>query len=329
MEKYFFKKPEQIKVSLTNVCNYRCIMCYNPSMKQKKGCMDEHLFRKIVDECREEKIEKLSLGSTGEALLHKQYVQFLRYAKSAKLVTSTTSNCSVLSQDISNAIIDENLLDRFNISIYSSNPIEHKKYTGLGNFEQVYENVCYFLDKWYKSGSSTEVNMWFLQLPGVNDYDSYIKLWGPIAQKYNLTLPLKDPINWGGTSGVPETSSKKFQIVTKNDIRYLSWRKKIRCQHVKYYMYILHDGTIVPCCNIPDPEGLDKLVLGNANRESIMFAWHNDISKKLKNDLYRYRVRDYKPCSRCSDVYTNKQIELSLSNIPQRITSVLRNWKKL
>jgi len=322
--KYFIDKPEQIKISLTNVCNYRCIMCYNPNLKQKRGYIEDDLLFKVLDECEEEGIHKVSLGSTGEPFLHKSFVKYLKYAKSLGLSTSTTSNCSVLTKELAQSLIGGKL-DRFNISIYSSSPEEHKKYTGTDEFYKVCENVRYFLNLWHESKREMEVNMWFLQLPHINNYNAYLKLWGPLAEKVGIALPLKEPVNWGGLSDVPGDSSslRKVWLEKNSDETNLAWNRTIRCPHIRYYMYVLHDGIVVPCCNIPEIVGCNEVEFGNIYKERIIDIWHSKRYLAFKKDLYSKKVSRYGPCRKCSDIKEISRTKLSFHNLPKRLQSIM------
>ena len=321
---YFLDKPEQIKISLTNVCNYRCIMCFNPTLKQKRDYIKDDLIFKILDECKEEGIHKVSLGSTGEPFLHKDFVKYLKYAKSLGLWTSTTSNCSVLTKELAQSLIEEKL-DRFNMSIYSSSPEEHKKYTGTDVFYKVCENARYFLNLWHESKSKMEVNMWFLQLPHINNYDAYLELWGPLAEKVGIALPSKEPVNWAGFIDFPGnlSSSRNVWLERDSGSTNLVWKRNIRCPHIRYYMYILHDGTVLPCCNIPEIDGCNEVEFGNIYKERIIDIWHSKRYLAFKKDLYNKNLSNYGPCRKCSEIKKISKIKLSFHNLPKRIQNIM------
>src|SRR5437870_7571461 len=141
---YFLERPQQIKVSVTNICNYKCVMCYNPTLKQARDLIADDLMYAILDECVEIGIPKISIGGTGEPLLHPRFVDYLVEAKRRGLWVSTTSNCSTLTRERALAMLDAGI-DRMNISIYSSTPEEHKQYTKTDLFEQAADNVKFFI----------------------------------------------------------------------------------------------------------------------------------------------------------------------------------------
>lgn len=300
---FFLEKPEQIKISVTNVCNYRCVMCFNPALKQARGFISSDQFYRIVEECRDAGIGNIALGATGEPLLHKRYLDFLDRAKSHGLWVSTTSNCSFLTHDMAESILRIGL-NRLNISIYSANADEHRQYTGTDTFEQTVDNIRYFLNRWHETRSPMKLNMWFLQLPGLNNYDEYKKLWGPLCDRIGLSLPLKPAANWSG----------RVEGFTEDHHRFSFWfervpgrirlcrRHRIRCGHVRYYLQILHTGEVVPCCVIPEVGDHREILFGDLHKDSIMGVWNSERYLHFKSNLYNGRLAPYRPCLVCSEV---------------------------
>ena len=302
--KYFLDKPEQIKVSLTNVCNYRCVMCYNPKLKQARGFISDELMFRILDECRKEGIPRVALGATGEPLLHKNYLVYLERAKALGLSASTTSNCTFLTEEAADAILTLGL-DRLNISLYSSTQEEHQQYTGADNFDKVVDNIRYFLNAWHEQKSRMEINMWFLQSPGVNNYENYLNLWKPLCDRIGIPLPLKNPINWSGRVNMKEMASSPWLMIDRLGFHIrVSWRHQGRCGHVRYYLHVLHTGEVLPCCNIPEAIGFDEISFGDLRNTTLMQIWHNGKYRLFKEDHYRKNINGYRPCRMCSDVQT-------------------------
>ena len=321
-EDFFREKPASIKLSLTNICNYRCVMCYMSSLKDPKGMLDEQLFYHIVNQCADNNIEKLSLGAVGEPLLHKRFVDFLKYAKMKNLWVSTTSNCSLLTKDISDQMI-EHKIDRFNVSIYSSTVAEHEEYTGSKCFDEVVSNITYFLEQWEKSGKQIELNLWFLPLPGINNYEDFIQFWGPLAERVGIDLSPKEPINWAGITEVLKFS--QFGFGKEDGRRYLSWRAKTSCNHVSNYLHVLHNGDILPCCVIPEVSGNDEINFGNATRDLLMDVWKSAKYTEFKNDVFKKHYTPYKPCAQCSRIYQENRVWLTFNDIPARLRNLLKN----
>ena len=285
---YFLEKPEQIKISLTSVCNFRCTMCFNPNLKEQKGFIEDSLLFKILDECKSLDIRKVSLGSTGEVLLHKNFLNYLKYAKLLGLWVSTTTNCSFLTENIAEALIQEKI-DRINLSIYSSDPQEHRAYTDTDTFERVVTNIHYFLDLWHKTGGKIEVRLRYLQVPNVNDYDKFMKFWKPLAKKVGLSIPVKRVINWSG------------RVSCYSEKELFGGKHEIPCPHIRYYLHILHNGDVLPCTSIPESYGAKEVLFGNVLNDRIIDIWNNQKYLSFKKAHAQMKVSDYGPCQNCSD----------------------------
>lgn len=297
---YFPEKPAHVKISLTNICNYKCIMCPNSSMKQTRGFMEDELAYKIIDECVAVGIRGLSLGSSGEVLLHKNFTKYLKYAKEKNLWVSTATNCSRLSPEMTDEILSLGI-DRINLSVYSTNSEEHKKYCNKEDFEDVVRNVKYFLDRWYTVKHKVDVKMGFLKLEGINDEIAFRKFWEPITRKYGLEIDRKEAINWAGGINTLSDSilSRKWMIKKEDNKLALCFARIVPCSQMPSYVYILHDGTVHPCCNLLDSSDYPEMRFGNVKNSSIFDIWQSPRFKKFREKHFRCEVSSFKPCITC------------------------------
>ena len=313
MSGYFIERPEQIKVSVTNICNYKCVMCYNPTLKQARDMISDDLMFSIMDQCVEAGIPKLSIGGTGEPMLHPRFVDYVVEAKRRGLWVSTTSNCSVLTEERTRTLLDAGI-DRFNISIYSSTPDEHREYTKTDLFETAAERVKYFIRTARERGAKTQINVFFLPLKGINSYERYREYWGPFLKDAGLECVMKDEMNWAGL--VKHMGSTNEWRVEENAFgrHEVVQRTKIPCPHLRYYLHILHDGSVLPCCNIPYSYGNSVVEFGNVNTERILDIWKKPQYLMFKEEHSR-RNTNFPFCTRCTDVYTIRRAELSVRGV--------------
>jgi Fe-coproporphyrin III synthase len=310
MSAYFIDRPEHIKVSVTNICNYKCVMCFNPTLKQARDLISDALMYRILDQCNEFGIPKVSIGGTGEPLLHPRFVDYVVEAKRRGMWVSTTSNCSTLTKERALALLDAGI-DRFNISIYSSTAEEHKAYTKTELFEQAAEHVKFFIRTARDRRARTKINVYFLPLKGINSFARYQEYWGPVLREAGLECVMKEEINWAGL--VKHMGSTDAWRIEENAFgrREVVQRTKIACPHLRYYLFILHDGTVLPCCNIPYSYGNTMLEFGNINTDTIMDVWKSPKYLLFKEEHARKNT-NFPFCVRCTDVYQTRRAELSL-----------------
>ena len=74
-------KPRRVIIENTNHCNLDCSFCPNQRMKRNKGTMSEELFKSIINQCVEERIEHVYIFGVGEPLLDSDYYDKVWYAK--------------------------------------------------------------------------------------------------------------------------------------------------------------------------------------------------------------------------------------------------------
>lgn len=309
MPGYFTDKPEQIKVSITNICNYKCVMCFNPTLKQARDNIKDDLMYSILDQCEELGIKKVSIGATGEPLLHPRYVDYVKDAKRRGLWVSTVSNFSAMTRERALAILDAGI-DRVNISIYSSTPEEHRLYTKTDFFEQAAENVKFFIKTAQQARKHTQINVFFLPLEGINNYERYQAYWGPFLRDAGLDCVMKEELNW---AGLVKMGSTDTWCVKKNSFgrQEIERRTKIVCPHLRYYLFILHDGTVLPCSTIPYAGGDKTVEFGNANSDRLIDIWKSAKYLAFKEE-HAKKNSNFPFCVKCTDVYSVRRAELSV-----------------
>ena len=115
--------PIDIIAELANVCNLRCSMCFQSdaelpvSKTTKVSYMTMDTFKKIVDESAKHHLPALKLSWRGETMLHKNFVEMIKYAKSKGILEVTTlTNGTLLDEAMCRAIVDSRL-DQIVVSI--------------------------------------------------------------------------------------------------------------------------------------------------------------------------------------------------------------------
>lgn len=309
MSRYFLDRPEHIKVSITNICNYKCVMCFNPTLKQARDLIKDELMSSIMDQCVEAGIGKISIGGTGEPLLHARYVDYVADAKRRGLWVSTTSNFSTMTKARALAVLDAGI-DRMNISIYSSTPEEHRAYTKTELFEQAADNVKFFIRAARERHARTLIRVYFLPLAGINSYARYQEYWGPFLREVGLDCVMKQEMNWAGLVKMGSTDAWGIQRNGFGKAEVVQ-RIKVPCPHLRYYLHILHDGSVLPCCNIPYSYGNAKIEFGNVTTDRILDIWNSPKYLQFKQEHARKNT-NFPFCVKCTDVYATRRVELSV-----------------
>ena len=126
----------RIQFELSSRCNERCIHCYIPNEKKNKGFdMPTRKVESILDEFAEMGGIHVTL-SGGEAFLHKDLIEIVRYCREKDLKISILSNLISLRDD-QIADLKEANLSLIQVSLYSMDPEIHDLITTVkGSFER-------------------------------------------------------------------------------------------------------------------------------------------------------------------------------------------------
>lgn len=277
--------PNNVIIENTNFCNSRCLMCPHNIMKRKQGVMDEKLFKKIIDECVQNKINKIVLHNFGEPLMDKNFVARIKYAKSKGIAdVGTSTNASLLSKTLSEEIIASGL-DGINFSLdaFSKNAYE-KIRIGLP-YDKVMKNVKEFISIRNRLGKKkpfvivdlieTEFNK--------NETKPFIKRWKNLADKVNITTLH----TWGG-SFKDQAGEEKFHFKNQKIIRE-------PCRFLWTDMVINWDGRVSACCQ--DYEA--NMVVGDINKTSLKEIWQGKTLESLRENHLQGNYSKIPMCNFC------------------------------
>ena len=142
------KFPPMVIVSIVNVCNLTCQHCFWPKMAKlpdyKSNMMKWEYWKKVIDEMSCYPYSVLNLGTDGEPMMHKNFIEMLRYAKSRNIYPiNMTTNGTLLKGEMLNVIIKEKLIDTINISLDAYTPETFVKIRGgrEETFSVIKENI--------------------------------------------------------------------------------------------------------------------------------------------------------------------------------------------
>jgi MoaA/NifB/PqqE/SkfB family radical SAM enzyme len=129
--------PPILTIEPTNVCNLSCPLCVtgNGSMERANGRMDFETYRRLIDELADRAIY-LVLFHQGEPYLHRQFNEFVAYAKRRGLYVTTSSNAHYFDEKTAEATVASGL-DTIIISVDGATPETYSRYRVGGSLEKV------------------------------------------------------------------------------------------------------------------------------------------------------------------------------------------------
>ena len=260
---YLAEFPSVFSIETTNHCNAKCWFCGTTQSNRKKGYMDYHLFKKIVDELQlmSKRIKSIALFMDGEPTMHPDLIDFLKYAAQSGLGKAyLSSNMELFTPELTDNIFDANLgttLQYIICSLDGATEAIHRK-TRVGvDFERAINNTLYLIDQ-RKKRKSLYPMIFLRQLVSdvnANQVEEFKRLWKGKADKA-LSYGMH---NWGGL-----IKSKPLRL-TEKDLEFSP------CYFPFSQCAIQFDGTVRLCC-------LDcncSTVIGNIQEDTIGNIWKN------------------------------------------------------
>ena len=118
--------PERVLVQFSSLCNLKCKMCPHEKWKSEQPFMSDDVFERVLCECFENGVSKLTLGGPrGESLMHSKFVEHAQKAISMGFDCHFETNGALLNPDLIHRLLNIGL-SSFKISFcgYDKNSYE-------------------------------------------------------------------------------------------------------------------------------------------------------------------------------------------------------------
>lgn len=270
--------PLHVDIELASVCNLKCPMCYtiSPEFKQKVNAklMDFDLFTKLVDECATGGVYSIRLSFRGEAFLHKRIVDCVRYAKQQGIKeVSTLTNGLRLDEEMFTQIMEAGI-DWITIS-----------FDGLGEtYEQIRHPAKY--DRAVeKIANYARIKKGVMRVKPVIKIQSILPAIEQDPQAfYDVFAPITDMVS--ANPLIDFMQSKRDMPKIEN----------FSCPQIYQRLVVGADGLCMMCAN--DEEG--RIIVGNANQQSIHEIWHGAEMTRVRAIHRRYAgATELAACAEC------------------------------
>lgn len=168
------KNETHLMLEFTDHCNMRCIMCNqflnkdNGPHFMKKGFMSFSLFKKIIDNMKEERIRfnGISPSWAGESLLHPEFNQMVRYLFDSndnnQLFRLFTINTNALNLDkkttdtllecADRKNVQKGTMNKITFSLDAVNEETFRRIKQTAGFKRVLNNISYFIERQLELG---------------------------------------------------------------------------------------------------------------------------------------------------------------------------------
>ncbi len=319
---------------ITSRCNLRCAHCYNKNKYSKNLAKDLSLddAKRYIDALSRDHEMIQLLG--GEPLLRQDIAEIARYAKARKMTVAVITNAQMLDLRTARDLIAAEV-DLVEISLDGSSPERNDPIRGAGTFSRAM-NAVHLLAAEKGHGQKPKVNLsYVLTRESVGDAESLVKMakqnsFNAISLQFlnlvgnaitnrdrilvsteQLIDELEEIVRWSKKENLPLIIDAKPILKLYLKIRYrinvdLSL-EAIRCKAGTSLLHISADGSIHPCGQVNNDEGLvlsqegyfaiEPLGLEDYLRSSISETrYFRSFSELRDSSVFKRNIRQCREC---------------------------------
>lgn len=313
--KYLGEFPLSIEIEATYYCNLKCPYCprfVNPGQRTDKH-MSEDLWKKILDECEENKLPSILMDHEAESLMNPRIFDMISEAKEAGIMDIWLhSNANLLKSEWAEKLID-NGLTKINFSIDASTPETYEKLRVGGDFEKVKKNIKEFLRlKNHKKAHYLRVRVSFCeQEENMNEKKSFYSTWKD-EEGINL-ITFQDCIDFSGF----EKPDEELQLDEESLEKKYASDEPFHCSQPWEMPIIEAEGNVIPCGQ-PVREHNKDFILGNIlEGDTIKSCWNGEKMTALRELHDRGEWYKNPMCRVC--VKSLRQSKLNVENLRMKL----------
>jgi len=301
--------PYKIDVALTYGCNNQCPHCYNESNRFDMPSLKLEDWYKVFDKIADLGIPHVILTG-GEATLHPDFLNIVRYADQKGMIVGLNSNGRFLSHAPFMASAAEAGLNHVQVTLGSCYPEIHNKMMGVNSYEQTVKGISVALE----SGIHVITNTTLMQI----NRDHVTEIIDFIYKLGIRTFAMNGMIYSGGgfhsnairVDVMTSLIAKVKNLAGKKGMRFLWYTPTEycelsplaldvglkKCNAGEYSVCIEPNGEVLPCQSY-------YVTAGNFLTESWGNIWRSDLFRSFREreDLL-LQVMLPEKCNYCPDL---------------------------
>jgi MoaA/NifB/PqqE/SkfB family radical SAM enzyme len=296
-------------IETTGACNLRCVMCPHGQERfqsRARGHMSFDIFCRVVDEAKRF-IFDADLFGGGEPLLNPRIFDMIAYARSAGLRSRLHTNATLMDEQRARRLLGSGL-DFLSFSFEGFSKETYESVRANASYEITLSNIERFLE--LKARSKQRLPYTVLQIIQVDpagragNFDVRLNQLRRIFASHPglnefKVIPLH---NYGGkVAGVTRERATNYTP----------------CTFLWYAIYVLWDGTIVPCC----VDWWGEWSMGNIADMGLEQAWHGNKMRELRERIGSGRYPEIALCGQCDRLWRPERM-----GVPSRSMGVVRQW---
>jgi radical SAM protein with 4Fe4S-binding SPASM domain len=273
--------PTTVSVELVNKCNYKCTMCFTVNHEGPMISLNLEDVCRLIDECAENGLMTLFLGSGSEATIYPQLLQVVEHACARIPDVALFTNGSRLNPELSRQLIDKGV-SRVNISLDAATQATYSKIRGKDNLSSIESNIdaLISLKNHYQRPL---VRVSFCKQP-LNSHEEmeFIAKWSNRVD----SVEIQSLHTFDNMSSLSKCTASNFDDVNLTD-------NDTYCYSPFSYLAVWSSGDISPCCTFHG----QKLVLGNIHNSTLSQAWSSSMMNSIRKQFSMKALNSI--CSDC------------------------------
>jgi MoaA/NifB/PqqE/SkfB family radical SAM enzyme len=247
--------------------------------------MDFALYSRLIGEASQEGAMSVKLNFLGEPLLNRRLPEMVSVAREHKLWVMINTNAVLLDPKMSRSLLEAGLTDIF-FSFDSPYLEEYERIRVGAKYQKTLANIASFMAIKEELGLNYVQTRASMVLPEdpyrrKDIQRDYIKLFRDLkVAEIGFGLP----------------------TVMERDYSSLNPKGFFRCPDLFRRIFIFQDGVAGPCCG----DWERRLVVGDANTESLKEIWNNDSYRALRAAHLTGEYQSVPACKVCSVPYLSQ-----------------------
>ena len=296
--------PFAIGISVSDICNFRCIYC---NRSTEAGIKDARIitwedFIKIVNQIEElvnygkakgknNELKIIRFIGVGEPLVNKMLPDMIKYLSERKLAKriEVTTNGSLLTKEMADRLVDSGVT-RLLISIQGVTAERYKEICGYNlNMDDFINQIKYFY-KISRGKCEMFIKTVSVAIKSKEEERKFYDIFEPICDSISIENVIESHADVDFSNMIPKEHKNKTRFNTP-------MKKRLCCDTLFMYMNIHSNGMVDACGCIYPP-----LFLGNINNMSLKEIWNGKRHKEIMVKHLSKRRCDIGICATCQSI---------------------------
>ncbi|MFP6644648.1 MAG: radical SAM protein [Candidatus Latescibacterota bacterium] len=300
-------RPFMMMVEPTNFCNLKCPLCPsgNGQMTRDRGNMGLDDFKSLIDDAGDYLV-LLMLWNQGEPFINKDLLEMIRYARSKRIPTMTSTNGHyVRTREQARAVVHSGLSEMI-VSLDGVDQETYEKYRVGGKLEKVITGTRLVAEAKRELQSKTPlINMQFIVFRhNEDDIAEAERLATELEADKFLIKTAQIYTDDDAATFLPEEDLfRRYEEGDEGQLQ-VKGQPARGCKVLWYSSMVNWNGDVAPCCFDKDVDfGMGAAFNGHDSNEStLQRIWkgraYMDFRKKILDDR-----RSVDMCRNCSEGY--------------------------